>query len=659
MRPVRILDNDTTVRQGTDGVLYLTSPYPLGPYPDRLTDKLDYWADVAPDRVFLADRLTAFGRLADGPSDLRQGGSSDLPPPDAGPAAGWRTLTYRETRDRARSIAQALLARGLSPERPIVILSGNSVDHALLALAALYAGVYYAPIAPAYSLQDSGNFAALRHVFSTVRPGLVFADDGPAFAGAFDAVLTAGTELVSIVAPPGNRAWTPFEALVNTPPTGAVDDALRRVGADTIAKILFTSGSTGHPKGVINTQRMWCANQEQLRSVMLFFDEQPPVLCDWLPWNHTAGGNHNFGIALYNGGTLYIDDGKPTPALFEKTLRNLREIPCTNHFTVPRFYEMLLPHLQRDARLREVFFRRLNFIFYAAAGLGQRFWDQLREVAVRECGEELLIMTGMGATETAPFLLCTGPRGAFAGMIGLPVPGVELKLVPVGGKIEGRVRGPNITPGYLGEAELTRDAFDDEGFYCTGDAMRFANPDDVRQGLVFEGRLAEDFKLSSGTWVSVGPLRARIMAQGAGLIQDVVIAAPDRPYAAALIFPNVAVCREIAGLPHAPAADALAHPSVRARFSTIVAELAAQGTGSSTFVARAIVLDQPPSSEAREITDKGSINQKAVLRHRADLVEELYQGEPSDRVIVATSRARLQSGSNQRSARLQPGQEPM
>jgi feruloyl-CoA synthase len=296
---------------------------------------------------------------------------------------------------------------------------------------------------------------------------------------------------------------------------------------------------------------------------------------------------------------------------------------------------MLLPHLQHDAEFREAFFRRLKLIFYAAAGLGQRFWDQLRDVSIEACGEELLIMTGMGMTESSPFLMCTGPRGAFAGMIGLPVPGVELKLVPVGENIEGRVRGPNITPGYLGEPELTTLAFDEEGFYRTGDAMRFVDADDPGRGLVFEGRLAEDFKLSSGTWVSVGPLRARMLAQGAGLVQDVVIGAPDRPYVTALIFPNLPACRELAGISEAAAADILADPRVRERFAAIVDALAADSTGASTFAARAMVLDEPPSAAAREITDKGSINQKAVLEHRRALVDELYAAAPPERVIVA------------------------
>ncbi len=630
MRPVRVLDNDAEVRRDSSGIVYLKSPFPLGPYPDRLTDKLDEWAAQAPDRIFLADRIGH-------PGPRRVSEVSPKPVADR-TTAGWRTVTFREARDYARAIAQALLDRGLDANRPVVILSGNSIDHALLALGAMYAGVYYAPIAPAYSLQSGTDFAALRHVFAKVRPALVFAEDGAAFERALDAVMTPDIELVAVTAP-ARRHWTAFDRLLQTAPTVAVDAAIRRVGPDTIAKVLFTSGSTGQPKGVINTQRMLCANQAQLVSVMQFLEDEPPLLCDWLPWNHTAGGNHNFGIVLYNGGTMYIDDGKPVASQFERTLRNLREIPCTNHFTVPRFYEMLLPYLKADPVLREVFFRRLKLIFYAAAGLGQRFWDQLRDVSIEECGEELLIMTGMGATETAPFLLCTGPRGAFAGMIGLPVPGVELKLVPMGEKIEGRVRGPNITPGYLDEPELTRSAFDEEGFYKTGDAMSFADPSDPRKGMVFEGRLAEDFKMSSGTWVSVGPLRQRILVQGEGFVQDVVIAAPDRPYVAALIFPNLALCRVLSGLPEAAPREVLDHPAVRARFASIVSELAAQNTGSSTFVARAIVLDEPPSAAAREITDKGSLNQKAVLKHRHALLEELYAKDPSPRVIEATTKS--------------------
>jgi feruloyl-CoA synthase len=605
---VRLGVIDTTIRRGTGGVVYLKSSEPLGSYPVRLTDCLDRWALEAPDRTFLAER---------------------------GFAGEWRRVSYAEARHSVRAIAQALLSRKLSVDRPILILSGNGVDHGLLALAAMYAGVPYAPIAPAYSLQAQ-EFTALTQVFERMQPGLVFADDGARFERALRAVLPDGVEVVTTTSAPAGIRTTPFASLAAAAASSEVDDAHDRVGPDTIAKVLFTSGSTGRPKGVINTQRMLCSNQEMIKTVLAFLGDAPPVLCDWLPWNHTAGGNHNFGLVLYNGGTLYIDEGKPAPALFPATLRNLREVSCTAHFEVPRFYEMLMPHLRSDAVLREAFFRDLKLIFYAAAGLGQKFWDALREVSLKACGEELLIMTGFGATETAPFAFTTGPEGAFAGMVGFPAPGLEVKLAPVGTKMEARVRGPNITPGYWHDEALTAAAFDEEGFYKLGDAMRFVDADDPSKGLVFDGRLAEDFKLSTGTWVSVGPLRARILAAAGGLAQDVVITGHDREFAGALIFPNLAACRDVAGLPpEATATQVVESAPVMLGFRDVLAGLAQDSTGSSTFVARALLLDQPPSLDAREITDKGSINQKVVLERRASLVEELYAPAPSARVLLA------------------------
>ena len=607
IRSVNITPIETTIRHGSNGVVYLWSPQALGPYPDRITDRLEHWAREAPGRVFLAQR--------------------DL-------TGGWRTLTYADAFDSVGRISQSLLNRKLSPERPILILSGNGIDHALLALAAMHVGVPYAPIAPAYSLQ-ARDYGTLQQIFQRLKPGLVFAAEGAAFERALSQVLPAGVELVVSSSSPATIASTPFRDLLATSGTGSVNEARNLVGPDTIAKILFTSGSTGNPKGVINTQRMLCSNQEMIRTVMAFLADEPPTLCCWLPWNHTAGGNHNFGIVLYNGGTFYIDEGKPTPGLFDVTLRNLREIPAIAHFTVPRTYEMLLPHLRSDAVLRETFFKKLKLYFYAAAGLGQRFWDELRDLAIDACGEELLIVTGFGATETAPFALTTGGYGAVSGMIGLPCPGMELKLAPAGSKKEARVRGPNITPGYWGDEAMTRAAFDEEGFYKLGDAMDFVDPADPNRGLMFNGRLAEDFKLSTGTWVSVGPLRSKILMQAAGLAQDVVIAGHDRDFAAAMVFPNLARCRELAGSvsPDAPASEVLRQPGVVSRFQTIFDELARQATGSSTFVSRAVLLDVPPSLDAREITDKGSINQRAVLRNRAALVDDIYSTPPPAHVI--------------------------
>jgi len=619
VRPVNVSDNEVEVRHDPDGSLYLRSTRSIEPYPIRLTDRLEYWAAEAPDRVFLAQRpAPAPGQIAEA-------------------VTGWRTVTYREALDQVRRLAQGLLDRKLSPERTVVILSGNSIEHALLALASMYVGVPYAPIAPAYSLQ-AAEFGTLRQVFERMQPGLVFASEGALFERALKDALPAGAELAVFSSAPAELPFTSFQDL-QAAPSAAVEAARNLVNGDTVAKVLFTSGSTGKPKGVMNTQRMLCSNQVMIRMHFRFLADEPPVLCCWLPWNHTAGGNHNFGIALFNGGTLYIDEGKPTPQHFGTTLRNLREVSAVAHFTVPRTYEMLLPHLRRDPVLRETFFRDLKIYFYAAAGLGQRFWDELRDLSFEACGEELAFITGWGATETAPFAICTGPSGANAGWLGLPVPGLELKLTPVGTKVEARVKGPNVTPGYWGDAELTAAAFDEEGYYKTGDAMVFVDPADPGKGLIFDGRLAEDFKLSTGTWVSVGPLRARIIMAGRGLVQDVVIAGHDRNFASALVFPNLGRCRDAAGLdPDAPPADVVAHPAVRQQFQEAFDTLAAESTGSSTFVTRAVILEVPPSLDAKEITDKGSINQKAVLQHRAAIVEDLYADSPSERVIQCRKR---------------------
>jgi feruloyl-CoA synthase len=605
-RAVSVAAPSTAWRPGADGSYHLASRHPLGPYPDRITRRLEHWAEHAGDRVFLAQR--------------------------AGSGA-WRTLGYAAALDAVRRLGQALLDRRLSAERPLVILSGNGIDHALLALAAMHVGVPYAPLATAYSLQ-AREYQALGQIMGRLEPGLVFAAEGREYERALAAVLPSGTELACSLSAPERIRSTPLAELAETSATPAVDDACARVGPDTLAKVLYTSGSTGRPKGVLNTQRMLCSNQAMLEAVFPFLAEEPPVLCDWLPWNHTAGGNHNFGIVLHHGGTLYIDEGRPLPGLFDATLRNLREVSATAHFTVPRTYEMLLPHLRADAALRERFFARLKLFFYAAAGLTQRVFDELSALAVATLGEELLWVTGMGATETAPFALSTGRAGARAGFIGFPVPGLELKLSPVGDKLEARMRGPNVTPGYWKDAALTRTAFDAEGYYRLGDAMRFAVPEDPAQGLLFDGRLAEDFKLSTGTWVHVGELRARILAHGGGYVHDAVIAGHDRGFVAALLFPNLAPCRALCPeLANATARELVDDPRVARRFREVLEAVAAESTGSSTRVVRAVVLDQPPSLDARELTDKGSVSQKAVLETRAAWVERLYASPPSASVI--------------------------
>jgi len=579
VRKVNVQGAEAVFDRRPDGTLYVRSPRPPGPYPRNLTERLEHWAQQAPDRVFLAQRNAA---------------------------GAWRTVTYAETLRSVRSIAQALLDRKLGAETPVAILSGNSIEHALLALGCMHAGVLYAPISPSYSLA-SAELTTLRYLWQRLEPALVFAAEGAAFEQPLAGVLDSRTEVVSVT-PAGSLRTTPFAELTCVSATSSVDDAHAAVTGDTVAKVLFTSGSTGRPKGVITTQRMLCSNQEMLRTVMAFLGEQPPVLCDWLPWNHTFGGSHNFGIALYNGGTLYIDEGKPTATGSAATIANLREIATTVYFNVPKGFEVLVRALRDDADLRRTFFSRLQLMFYAAAGLNQKVWDDLQDLAVETCGEEILMLTGLGATESAPMAMATGLEGASAGRIGLPVPGVELKVAAVESKWEARLRGPNITPGFWRDPELTRAAFDEEGYYRMGDAVLPADPENLLRGFVFDGRIAEDFKLSTGTWVSVGPLRAHFLTWFAGMANEVVLAAPDRDYVAALVFP-------------APGAAAAA-------FRPMLESFARRATGLSTRVQRVILLEDPPSMDAGELTEKGTINQKAVLRHRAALVEELYAGSP-------------------------------
>jgi feruloyl-CoA synthase len=586
-----------------DGTQYARSPVPLGSYPAKLTERLEHWAAQAPDRTFLARR-------------------------DA--SGAWVHLTYADTLRRTRAIAQALIDRGLSPRRPIVILSGNSLEHALLAMAAMYAGVLYAPLAPSYSLL-ARDYTTLRALWQALTPGMVFAAEGPLFERAL-AHVAGDAEIVTSIAPAA-LASTPFAALDATAATGAVDDAHAGVGPETIAKILYTSGSTGRPKGVINTQRMLCANQAMLLRVMPLLGEEPPVLVDWLPWNHTFGGNHNLGIALYNGGTLYIDDGKPVPGAFETTLANLREIAGTAYFNVPRGYDLLAPHLRADPVFRAHFFSRLKLLFCAAAALRQHVADDIQAMARDAGGRRIPLVTGLGATESAPFALCAGDSDFSGGRIGVPAPGVELKLGRVGAQLEARLRGPNITPGYWQDAELTTAAFDEEGFYRMGDALAFVDPANPSLGFTFEGRLAEDFKLSSGTFVRVGPLRQRLLAQLGDLAHEVVIAGPGRDEVTALVFPSLAACRVLCGDCRLAMTDVVTDPRVQDAFRSRLDEFGRANAGHSTRITRALLLADPPSVDAQEATDKGSVNQKAVLAHRAALVEQLY-GAAGDAVIV-------------------------
>jgi feruloyl-CoA synthase len=603
MRSVRLGARDVRMERRPDGTIYLKSPHALPAYPDKLTERLEYWAARSPERTFLAQR-------------------------NAG--GGWRRVSYRETLAQVRSIATALLQRELCAERPILILSGNDIEHALLGLAAIYVGIPYAPISPAYSLLST-DFKKLKSIIDLLTPGLVFADNGKAFERAIDGVMPENMEIVVTRNPIASRPCELFETLLSSRPTGAVEAAHAAVRPETIAKFLFTSGSTGTPKAVINTQRMWCANQAMLLSQLAFFADEPPVIMDWAPWNHTAGGNHNFGFVLYNGGTFYIDEGKPVPGLIETTVRNLREVPTTWYFTVPKGYEALLPYFRADEELRRTFFRDLKVLWFAGAALSQSVFDEMQELALAACGERIMFLTGLGATETAPMAIARMWQSKNSINMGVPVPGLEVKLVPNAGKLETRVRGPNVTPGYWRDPMLTAQAFDAEGFYRLGDALKFEDPADPGKGLLFDGRITEDFKLATGTWVNVGTLRPRVLAQLEPYARDVVIAGPDRSETGALIFPDTEACCKVAAK---PSADVTTDPGVMAAVRARLSALAKASPGSSTHIARAILVAEPPSLDAGEMTDKGSINQRAVLTRRADLVAELYAPEPSARVIT-------------------------
>jgi feruloyl-CoA synthase len=612
LRPVRLGPADVLLDRKSDGTIILRSPHRLDAYPQKLTERLEHWAKAASDRVFLAQRA------ADG---------------------SWRKVTYAQALPQVRSIAQSLLSRRLSNERPIAILSGNDIEHALLGLAAMMIGVPYAPISVPYSLMSS-DFGKLKSIIEILTPGMVFVSDGKPFARAIDAAVPIGVEIVATANPLGSRPSTPFADLVLTEPSDAVDAAHAKVGPETVAKILFTSGSTGNPKGVINTQGMLCANQAQIRAGLAFVGDEPPVIVDWLPWNHTFGSNHNFNLVLDNGGSLYIDEGKPLPGAIAATAKNLKDIAPTIYFNVPKGFEALLPHLRADADLRKSFFSRLKVLFYAGAGLQQYVWDELQEMSVATCGERVIFISSIGSTETSPLAVACNWDFPRPGNIGLPAPEVELKLVPNEGKLEARLKGPNITPGYWRRPDLTKEAFDEDGYYKIGDALKFVDAADPSQGLLFDGRLAEDFKLLSGTWVSAGALRAQFVDHCAPLVRDAVIAGADRDDIAALVFPDIEACRKLTGLAAdaAPAA-VLADGKLRDAFKRRLNALARQSTGGSTRICRLILMAEPPSLDAGEATDKGSINQRAVLNRRAALVNELYANQLSADVIAIDQRA--------------------
>jgi feruloyl-CoA synthase len=586
-----------------DGGFVLRSPTPLAQYARCVGDWLVEWAQRTPQRTFLAERA----------------GST------------WRTVTYAEALHTARALGAALIGRGLSAERPLVILSDNSVDHALLAMGAQLVGVPYAPVSPAYSLL-SGDHAKLRAIFALLEPGLVYADDGAKFARALAAVGNGFESLASRNIAVGATA---FADLASERAGPEVDAAAAVVTPDTIAKILFTSGSTGDPKGVINTHRMLTSNQQMIRQCWPFLASEPPNIVDWLPWNHTFGGNHNFNMVLANGGSLYIDEGKPAPGLIDRTVANLRDIAPNMYFNVPRGFDMLLPHLEGDEALTRHFFSQLRIIFYAGAALPQNLWERLESRAAA-LGKRVAMVSSWGSTETAPMVTSVHFPIDRAGVIGIPAPGCELLMLPHGDRLEMRVRGPNVTPGYFKRAELSASSFDADGFYRIGDAGRLADSADPAAGVIFDGRIAENFKLASGTWVHVGALRVRAIAALAPVAQDVVVTGHDRDAIGLLVFASPAGCASLC--PEHPKETSLAALIADARVRDRVAQglrvLAADSSGTAGFAKRALLLAEPPSIDANELTDKGYINQRAVLTRRAAAVDALYRTPAPPEVIV-------------------------
>lgn len=547
---------------------------------------------------------------------------------ERGPDGAWSRISYGQGAAAIRAVGAALLDAGLSVQRPLLIMSGNSISHAIMALGAQHVGIPSAALAPAYALSgdDRGKLAS---VVAQLTPGMVFADDATKFLPAIEAVFDADVMLCAQTgASSDRRKVVSYDSLLATPPSTAADAAHAAVSPDTVAKFLFTSGTTGSPKAVIQTQRMLCANQAMVAEAYPFLSQHPPVLVDWAPWNHTASGNKVFNMAIYHGGSYYVDDGRPTANDIGRTLRNLREVAPTWYFNVPIGFQFLLDAMETDDGLAEHFFSNLKMLMYAGAGMGQPVWDRLTALADRKVAGGVPIVSGLGATETGPFALYHTDKKDKPGNVGVPAVGVTLKLVPQGDKLEARVKSPSITPGYWRNPVLTEQAYDDEGFYKLGDALRYAVPGDPMAGFIFDGRLAENFKLATGTWVAVGALRAALVNAMGGLISDAVIAGDGADDLRALLVPNWVALRDLAQLPHADPLQVLSHPVVRDALQRLLSAHAVSASGSASRVVAAIILATPLSFDKGEITDKGSVNQRAVLRERADLVAALWSDAP-------------------------------
>ncbi len=586
----------TSKKQLENAIVHFKNEQLLADFPTKITDKLVHWAKTKPDHTFIGRRNPT--------------------------TRDWHKLSYAETLEKVKSIAQYLLNLEFTPDETVVILSENSLEHALLALASVHIGIAYTPISPPYSLV-SNDFGKLKHCLELMTPKVIFAQSGKVYQKAIEFTKTLFPETIVVTADGEDGVY--FQEILYTKASADVNIAAAKVNADTIAKVLFTSGSTGLPKGVMNHHEMWCANLQQITQVLPFMQLQPPVFIDWLPWNHTFGSNHNFGLALFNGGTILIDDGKPTPNGIEETVQNLREISPTAYFNVPKGFEMLIPYLEKEPALRENFFKNLNILFYAGASLAQPVWNRLEDLAVETIGVKIPIITGLGCTESGPSAMFANWGGAFSGLLGVPVAGMDVKLVPDGDKIEARYKAPNVTKGYWRNDEATKNAFDEDGYYKTGDAVKFLDENNPDKGLVFDGRIAEDFKLSTGTWVNVGVLKAKVISTGSPIIQDVVFAGLDKEYIGAILFLNADACRKLANLSvEISNKEAFLHKKVGNFINNWLTEFNKTSTGSSTVIKKYVIALEPPSIDLGEITDKGSLNQRAVLKHRVNLVNEIY-----------------------------------
>ncbi|MGH1369878.1 MAG: feruloyl-CoA synthase [Maritimibacter sp.] len=594
MRPVSLWEADVVWETRPDGSKLVYQSGPLNEYPDSLFDRFEYWAEKTPNALWMAERNQE--------------------------NTAWIKMTYRDMLSSIRAIGQALLNLGLTTERPLIILSGNSIAHALVALGAQYVGVPSAAIAPAYSLM-SGGFEKLIAVRNQITPGAVFVEDTKPFSAAIDTVFADAP----VFSRTGQGSVLDWEDLLSTPLTESVWQARASLGPDTVAKFIFTSGTTGAPKAVIQTQRMLCANMEMAADCFRYFQEDPPVFLDWAPWNHVASGNKVFNMSMYHGGSFYIDNGKPAPGAIDRTIRNLREVSPTWYFNVPAGYEMLIEAMKADKALAQSFFKDLKLLMYAGAGMAAHTWQGLEALALQTTGEYVFLTSGLGATETAPFALYNSLQQEVPGNVGIPAKGLILKLVPNEGKWEARLKGPSVTPGYWRDPDLTAGAFDDEGFYLLGDALRFADENDPGKGFFFDGRVAENFKLNTGTWVSVGAVRAQLTDALGGLARDVVLTGEGRASLGAMLVPfEPALARLVNGAEDLTLPQLCGHPAVRAEVSRLLARYNSTATGSSMRVPQVMFLTSPLDLDKGEVTDKGSVNQRAVLRYRSDIVEALY-----------------------------------